>query len=131
MLDGGVVMQSLPVGPQQAAAVQQAVQQPQSFQFIFWLVLALALSMVFVVESVRALPWSEKFKASKPLSCSACCVGWLSIAVGGWLGYSNGALWSVLHVLPAAALALFGLAVVHKLQRVSVGLAPPGAAQRG
>lgn len=106
-------------------AVKQVAQQQQQFQFILWLVLAMALGIVFLVAFVRALPWTEKAKASKPLGCDACMVGWLSIAVGGWLGYNNSALWSVLHVLPAAALALFGLAVLQKLQRVSVELTPP------
>src|SRR3990167_8490809 len=106
-------------------AVKQVAQQQQQFQSILWLVLAMALGIVILVAFVRALPWTEKAKASKPLGCDACMVGWLSIAVGGWLGYNNSALWSVLHVLPAAALALFGLAVLQKLQRVSVELTPP------
>lgn len=36
----------------------------------------IGLAFFFIVEFVRALPWPEKWKYVKPLSCSTCMVGW-------------------------------------------------------
>ena len=121
MPDGGVEE----AVKQVAAPVAQ--QAAQSLPMNLLLVLMLALGFVFLVEFVRALPWTPKALAAKPLTCDACVVGWLAIGTGIWLGYTSGSpLWAVLHVLPAAGGALLGLALRGWMKsKTTVELTPP------
>lgn len=112
---------------QAAPAVQQAVQQQPAVAFIWWLFVALALTIVFFVVFIRALPWSEKFRSSKPLSCSVCVTGWLVIGIGVWLGYSTTPWFSVLHTLPAGGAALLLLGVLNRLGEAQPLPPPPGS----
>lgn len=117
-MDGGTVPTIVEQATKAAAAA------PLTFQW--WLVAVLAFSLAYVVQFVRAMPWSESAKAAKPLACDACMVGWASIAAGIALGTQTANVAFVLfHVVPAAGVALLILAFLARRRVAPVTLDPP------
>lgn len=123
MTDGGVVETANQAA--QSVATQTGAGPNTSGQ-ISWLLIPLAaLLILFVVTFVRALPlWSEKTRTSRPLVCDVCMVAWTSIALGLYLGSTLSPLWAVIHLGPAAGLAVLLLALKAYWSGQSLG-GPP------
>lgn len=124
-MDAGVVapvMAPVAEAAKQAAQAVQAAPQAQ-VQFIWWLVISSAFTLVFLIELFRALPWSEKAKAGRPIGCDICLTSWGAIALGALSTWQLGLVMTILHVPCIAGLTLFLFALLRRW-RGSVLLPP-------
>jgi len=98
-------------------AAQAQVQQPQPRQLEFvpqlYLMFGLPFAVLALVLLIRALPFSVKTLAKKPLSCDACMAFWCSLVFGLGLSWMAAAHWSwtVLHMLATPGATMLLLAV--------------------
>ena len=122
MVDAGaeLVSQAAPAVQQavQAAApaVQQAVQQSAPFQFIFWLPVVAALTILIGIELVKALPWSEKALAARPLSCRVCLISWGTIVLAALATWQLGFTMAFFHIPCAGGITLLLSALLERLK---------------
>ncbi len=105
-----------PAAPQTQAQVQQPQQAQAQGQMVPLLIPMAALAVFFVVLFIRAMPWKESTMTKKPWSCDACMSAWISIGFGIYLGTIGGAPWAIIHMLPAAGLAVLLLALQSRMK---------------
>ena len=115
--DGGEVQANegtpLPKAQPTASTQQPQVNTQQPFVPQTYLMLSLPFVVFVLVLLIRALPWSAKMLARKPLVCDACVSFWCALVVGFGLTWATATHWSwvLLHMLATPGVAILLLAV--------------------
>ncbi len=85
-----------------------------------------ALSIYFVAQFTRALPWPEPWKYVKPLGCHACMTGWSTIAHGVFVWWrSSDSTLEPIPMLAAAGMSFLAMTALDTFTARSWG-PPPG-----
>ena len=116
MSDGGVATTAAAPAPAATTATtaqRPAGQQQQAGgQLTPELVPLVALTLVFAVVLVRALPWSDTARQKMD---NVGLVLWPAVILGVAFGVWQSPLWAAFHVLPAAGLAVLLLGLYTRL----------------
>lgn len=124
MTDAGVVQSvAAPAVEAVKAAAPVAAQAAQQTSFVWWLVLVGAFTLLFAIELFRALPWSEKAKAARPISCDACMVSWGSVALAALYVWQLSGVMALFHVPCTAGVTIMLFALLRHWK--STELIPP------